>query len=123
MERIHLQEHSLLVYMMEGSETVPGLRHIPGVKVYLDSADDVDRDLISAIGFEGLDPTAAVAEYYKRGITVFDRVNTSLYSKRIVEALGLTGCIRVSPLHCHDTSDIDEFLRVTAGIAKDFSVK
>ena len=83
----------------------------------------MDRDLISAIGFEGLDPTAAVAEYYKRGITVFDRVNTSLYSKRIVEALGLTGCIRVSPLHCHDTSDIDEFLRVTAEIAKDFPKK
>ena len=123
MDRIHLQEHSLLLYMMEGSDAVPGLRHIPGVNVFLDSADDVDRDLISAIGFEGLDPTAAVAEYYKRGITVFDRVNTSLYSKRIVEALGLTGCIRVSPLHCHDTSDIDEFLRVTAEIAKDFPKK
>ena len=31
--------------------------------------------------------------------------------------LGITGCIRVSPLHCHDTSDIDDFLRVTAEIA------
>ena len=121
MDMIHLHEHSLLIYMMEGSDTVPGLRHIPGVQVYLDSADDVDRDLISAIGFEKMDPTSAVAEYYKRGITVFDRVNTSLYSKRIVESLGLTGCIRVSPLHCHDTRDIDEFLRITAEMARDFS--
>ena len=121
MNRIHLQEHSLLIYMMEGSDKVPGLRHIPGVKVFVDSDDTVDRDLISAIGFENLDCTQAVAEYYKRGVTVFDRVNTSLYSKRIVESIGLTGLIRVSPLHCHDTSDIDDFLKVTAEIAKEFA--
>lgn len=121
MDRIHLQEHSLLIHMMEGTEEVPGLRHIPGVTVYLDSADTVDRDLISAIGINGMDMTQCVAEYYKRGITVFERINTSLYSKRIVESLGLTGCIRVSPLHCHDTGDIDDFLRVTAEIAKEFA--
>ena len=117
MTRIHLQEHSLLIHMMEGTDEVSGLRHIPGVQVFLDSADTVDRDLISAIGINGIDFTQLTAEYYKRGITVFERVNTSLYSKRIVESLGLTGAIRVSPLHCHSTQDIDDFLRVTAEIA------
>lgn len=122
MERIHLQEHSLLVHMMEGTEAVPGLRHIPGVKVCLDSADDVDRDLISAIDFPNADLTEVVAEYYKRGVTVFDRLPTSLYSKRIVESLGLYhGAIRVSPLHCHDTGDVDQFLQVTAEIAKKYA--
>lgn len=123
MNRIHLQEHSLLIHMMEGTPEIPGLRHIPGVKVFLDSADDVDRDLISAIGIEGLDMTQAVAEYYKRGVTVFERVNTSLYSKRIVESLGLTGAIRVSPLHVHDTADVDAFLKITAEIAGKFRSK
>ena len=117
MTRIHLQEHSLLIHMMEGTDEVPGLRHIPGVQVFLDSEDTVDRDLISAIGINGIDFTQLTAEYYKRGITVFERVNTSLYSKRIVESLGLTGAIRVSPLHCHSTKDIEDFLRVTADIA------
>ena len=121
MNRIHLQEHSLLIHMMEGTPEVPGLRRIPGVTVYLDSADDVDRDLISAIGVDGLELKELVAEYYRRGVTVFERVNTSLYSKRIVESLGLTGAIRVSPLHCHDTGDIDQFLRVTAQIAAQFA--
>ena len=121
MDRIHLQEHSLLIHMMEGTPQVPGLRHIPGVAVFLDSADDVDRDLISAVGIDGMDLTQAVAEYYKRGVTVFERLNSSLYSKRIVESLGLTGCIRVSPLHCHDANDIDDFLRITAEIAREFS--
>lgn len=117
MTHIHLQEHSLLIHMMEGTKEVPGLRHIPGVQVFLDSADTVDRDFISAIGIDGIDFIQLTAEYYKRGITVFERVNTSLYSKRIVESLGLTGAIRVSPLHCHSTEDIDDFLRVTAQIA------
>lgn len=121
MNHIHLQEHSLLIHMMEGTPEIPGLRHIPGVKVFLDSTDDVDRDLISAIGIDDLDMTQAVAEYYKRGITVFERVNTSLYSKRIVESLGLTGAIRVSPLHVHDTADVDDFLKVTAEIAREFA--
>ena len=121
MERIHAQEHSLLIHMLEGTPEVPGLRHIPGVEVHLDSDDTVDRDLISAIGIKGLDHTQAVAEYYKRSVTVFERVNTSLYSKRIVESLGLSGAIRVSPLHCHDASDIEDFLRVTDDIAKTFS--
>ena len=121
MEHIHLQEHSLLIHMMEGTPEVPGLRHIPGVSVYVDSEDTVDRDLISAIGIDNLDMPQAVAEYFKRGITVFDRVNTSLYSKRIVESIGLAGVIRVSPLHCHDTADIDDFLRTTREIANEFS--
>lgn len=121
MERIHLQEHSLLIHMMEGTPDIPGLRHIPGITVYLDSEDTLDRDLISAIGIDGMDMTQAVAEFYKRGVTLFERVNTSLYSKRIVETLGLSGCIRVSPLHCHDTGDIDDFLRIAAQVARDFS--
>lgn len=118
MEHIHLQEHSLLLHMMEGTPKIPGLRHIPGVTVCVDSADDVDRDLISAIHISGLEMPQATAEFYKRGVTLYDRVNTSLYSKRIVESLGLTGVLRVSPLHCHDTGDIDDFLRVTADIAR-----
>ena len=87
-------------------------------KVFFDRPDDMDGDLISAIGIDGMDLTKAVEEYYKRGVTVFDRLDSSLYSKRILELLGITACIRVSPLHCHSTDDIDDFLRVTAEVAK-----
>lgn len=34
MTRIHLQERALLWRMLEGTQTVPGLRHIPGVQVF-----------------------------------------------------------------------------------------
>ena len=118
MNRIHLLERALLYRMLEGTEEVPGLRYIPGVSVCVDTEDITNRDLIAAIVIDGIDLTECVAEYQKRGVTVYERVNTSIYSKRIVEALGLSGAIRVSPMHCQGTDDIDEFLRVTASIAK-----
>lgn len=57
MDRNHLQEHSLLIHMTEDTKEIPRLRLIPGVEGYLNPADIVDRDLISAIGIKGLDHT------------------------------------------------------------------
>lgn len=121
MEHIHLQERALLHTMLEGTQNVPGLRHIPGVHVYVDSEDFTHRDLIVAMGIDGIDMTRCVEEYQKRGVTVFERVNSSVYSKRIVEAVGLTGAIRVSPLHCHTVADIETYLRVTQELAQTFA--
>lgn len=118
MKQIHLHEHSLLLHMLNGTDDVPGLRDIKGVTVCMDGDDTLDRDFISAIRIDGMDTGKAVEEYYRRGVTVFDRVNTSLYSKRIVESLGLTGVIRVSPFHCHDAGDIERFLKITAEMAR-----
>ena len=118
MERIHLQERALLHRLLEGTDACPGLRYIPGVRVYADDLELTRRDLIVAIGITGMDVSDAVQEYEKRGIIVCDRSNRSMYAKRIVEALGLEGAIRVSPLHCHGTDDIDKFLQITGEIAR-----
>ncbi len=123
MHRIHLQERALLYRMLEGTDEVPGLRHIPGVHVYVDTEDITGRDLIAAIGIDGIGFTECVAEYQRRGVTVYERINTSIYSKRIVEALGLEGAIRVSPLHCHGREDIDKFLHITRAIAEEYAKK
>lgn len=118
MERIHLQERALLYRLLEGTDACPGLRRIPGVRVYADDLELTRRDLIVAIGITGMDVSDAVQEYEKRGVIVCDRSNRSMYAKRIVESLGLEGVIRVSPLHCHGTDDIDKFLQITAEIAR-----
>ena len=120
MKRIHLQERALLYRLLEGTEEVKGLRHIDGVTVYVDTDDITMRDLIVAMCIDGVDFTKTVAEYQKRGVTVYERVNTSIYSKRIVEAIGIEGAIRVSPLHCHGVEDIDKFLKITAQMVEDF---
>lgn len=123
MQKAHEQETALLIRMLEGSPEVPGLRHIPGVEVYFDGPVSPERDLVVAMGIKGMDYTALREEYGRRGVLVFERINTSIYSKRIVESLGQTGLIRVSPIHVHDFDDIDQYLKVTATIAAEFAKK
>lgn len=116
MERIGLHERALLNRLLEGSPAASGLRHIRGVKVLLDHDDLVARDLILAISIEGLEHSQAVREYEKRGVIVYERVASSIYSGRMLESLGLEGAVRVSPLHCHTFADVDRFLEVTREI-------
>jgi selenocysteine lyase/cysteine desulfurase len=118
MERIGLHERALLHRLLEGSSRVPGLRRIPGVTVLLDHDDFVARDLILAISIRGVEHSLAVREYEGRGVIVYERVASSIYSGRMLESLGLEGAVRVSPLHCHTFDDVDRFLEVTREICR-----
>ena len=121
MNRIHLQERALLFRMLEGTSEVPGLRPIDRVEVYVDMEDLTCKDLIIAMGIKGIEYSECVQRYLDHGVTVFERLSSSMYSKRIVEALGIEGAIRVSPLHCNSTEDIDRFLSITKEIAESVS--
>lgn len=121
MKRIHNHEQALLYHMLEGTKDIPGLRHLSGVTVYVDMEDLSEKDLIVAMRIKGMDYTMTVQEYQKRGVTVYERVKASIYSNRIVSALGIDGAIRVSPLHCHGIDDIDAFLKITKEMAEEFS--
>ena len=114
---IELHERALLHRLLEGADGVQGLRHLDGVTVYLDHPDLTRRDLILAIGIEGLEHTQAVREFETRSVIVYERVASSIYSRRMLESFGMTGAVRVSPLHCHAPSDVDRFLRITGQIA------
>ena len=120
-ERIELHERALLAALLDGTAQTPGLRALDGVQVFLDHEDLTQRDLILGIGFNGLDCTQAVVEYGKRGVTVYERVASSIYSKRMLESFGLEGTVRVSPLHCHTVAEMEAFLRVTREIAGAFA--
>ncbi|MDQ0069658.1 selenocysteine lyase/cysteine desulfurase [Variovorax boronicumulans] len=115
--RIELHERALLAALLDGTGNATGLREMRGVEVFLDHEDLTKRDLILGIGFDRIDCTQAVVEYGKRGVTVYERVATSIYSKRMLESFGLEGTVRVSPLHCHSMADVERFLEVTQEIA------
>jgi len=118
MRRIHLQERALLYRMLEGTTDVPGLRHIPGVRIAADPESVEGRDLIVGIMMDAMTSTELANAYGEKGVVVADRAADSLYSHRIVMALGAKdGLVRVSPLHCHSQDDVDYFLKVTAEIA------
>lgn len=120
-QKIELHERALLARMLNGSDRVTGLRQLDKVQVFLDYEDLTKRDLIIAIGIENLGHAQAVREYEKRGVIVYERVSTSLYSKRMLESFGLEGAIRVSPLHCNSAADIDRFLQITNEISEAFA--
>ncbi|MDN7182591.1 aminotransferase class V-fold PLP-dependent enzyme [Caballeronia sp. SEWSISQ10-4 2] len=120
---IGLHERALLSRMLNGQGELRGLRGLPGVQVLLDHGDLTRRDLILAIAFDDLAEVEAVREYERRGVIVYERVSTSLYSRRMLESFSLTGAVRISPLHCNSPDDIDTFLKVTADIAESAAVR
>ncbi|GAA0317336.1 cysteine desulfurase-like protein [Bacillus carboniphilus] len=118
MTRISLHERALLEVILEGTANTEGLRGISGVTVHLDYPDLSKRDLIVAISIDGMDYKEAVRKYEELGVILFERVNTSIYSKRMIDSFGMKGAIRISPLHCHTVEEIEEFLSITARIAE-----
>ncbi|MGB7606113.1 MAG: aminotransferase class V-fold PLP-dependent enzyme [Lutisporaceae bacterium] len=118
MTRIKLHERALLDRMLNGTEEVKGLRYIKGVTVYPDCKDLTNRDLILPIGFEKVSYEQAVDEYEKRGVIVRESQKSSMFFRRILEAFGMEGALRVSPLHCNSPEDIDLFLKITQEIVQ-----
>ncbi len=118
MTRITLHERALLYRMLHGSEQVPGLLDIKGVKVAVEMDDLSQRDLIVPIVFDNMTCEEAARAYEAAGVVIHERTDASLYSARQVNSIGQHGIVRVSPLHCHTYKDIDEFLQITAELAK-----
>ncbi len=117
MARIASHERDMLALALEGTGGEPGLRTIPGVTVKMDGSPLDRRDFIIGLEFAKMGCEQAVAEYEKRDVIVFERSATSLYSRRMVEAFGSSGVVRVSPLHVHGPDDIAQFLHATREIA------
>ena len=53
-------------------------------------------------------------------VTVFDRVASSIYSKRMLESFGLEGAVRVSPLHCNTAEETFEAHAKLADFASEY---
>lgn len=113
MHRIELHERALLHALLDGHGAQRGLRQMVGVDVFWDHPDLTRRDLIIGVGFANLHPTDAVREYERRGVIVYERVASSLYSGRMLDSFSLPGAVRISPLHCHAPGDVERFLAVT----------
>lgn len=117
MQHIKRHEQALLDRLLEGSPGVAGLRHINGIKVWLDQVMSSQRHLVVSISFDHLDAAQAVVEYGNRGVTVCAREHSSLYSQRILASLQWPSVVRITPMHCHSPADIDRFLAITSQIA------
>lgn len=113
MNRIKLQEQAILNRLLNGSETIQGTKKLNNVMIHFEKENGIDQDLILAMTFSNISNSNAVEVYKKNNIQVFAREASSHYSKRILESVGLDSLVRVSPIHVHNSEDVDEFLRVT----------
>ncbi|HCB1390520.1 TPA: aminotransferase class V-fold PLP-dependent enzyme [Klebsiella pneumoniae] len=113
MHRIENQERGLLNLLLNGTDSALGLREMQGVHVCVDNPNLDERDLIIGIAFDNISCERAVREFEARNIIVYERTNSSLYSKRMVESFKLDGMVRVSPLHCNSPEEIEMFLAAT----------
>lgn len=117
--RIALQERALLHRLLEGSDKAKGLRHMGNVFIAADNKDLTFRDLIVGINFKNIKCADAAKEYEKRRVIVAPRLQSSIYSQRMVDSFDIKdGVLRISPLHCNSFDDIDEFLKITEEITK-----
>ncbi len=116
MTAISQHERALLQILLDGTESVDGLRMLDGVTVHLDYEDLSKRDFIVGISLEGIDYNVAVDLYSRENIIVYDRVASSIYSKRMLESFDMDGAIRISPMHCQSKEEILTFLKVTKKI-------
>ena len=117
MKNIADHERALLELMLEGTETAPGLRHIPGINVKMDDPDLNKRDLIIGIEFANMNAVKAREELEKRGVVAFERMANSIYSARMLEQFNSPGVVRMSPLHVNTPEEITFFLNVCAEVA------
>lgn len=118
MKRIADHERALLSLMLDGAGSEAGLRHRDGVHVRMDGDDLLRRDFIIGIEFDSIDCVRASRELEKRGVVAYERSPSSIYSKRMLDAFGIGGVVRVSPLHVNTPEEIAEFLAIVGDVAK-----
>lgn len=117
MNAIHLHEKALLHFLVEGDQDQVGLKSMEGVHLHF-IEDGIDhRDLIIGLTIGDEDPTVSTKRYAEKNVTVYERVSSSLYSKRMIDALQVKGVIRVSPIHLHSLDDMRTFLTITQELA------
>ena len=118
MHGIEMHERALLHRLLYGYGSLKGLYDINNVNVHFVGDDLTKRDCILPLTFKNKPSGVVVKEYIDNGIIVFDRVASSVMSRRQLHAVGLEELVRISPMHFNTTEEIDRFLEVTAQIAR-----
>lgn len=112
MERCKTHERLLLNRLLYGTDEIQGLLDMDHVTVHGIGKEISNRVCLILFSLVGMDSYQGV-EYYKcQHIRVHNRVPDE-YSKHILEALGVTGGIRLSAGHYNTPEEINFFLEVT----------
>ena len=110
------RERALHWLMLEGTERVPGLWHIPGVRIWFDQEELGSKDWIVCISGADRDTGELYQDYLRRGVVLSVRKQDSIYCGTLLQSYGCGDILRVSPMHYHSREDVLRFLDVTKEI-------
>ncbi|MFR5582997.1 MAG: aminotransferase class V-fold PLP-dependent enzyme [[Clostridium] scindens] len=122
MNRIHLQERALLYRMLEGTDEVPGLRHIDNVEVYVDMEDLTYKDLIVAMGIRNQSTSMPYRNISIAGVYRIRALKQHVLQENRRSPRDQSSLRSAYPaLHYNSTEDIDEFTENHQKIAEAYS--
>ena len=110
------KERVLHELMMEGTEQVPGLRHIPGIKVWFDQENLENKDWIVCISGSKQSTDDLYQAYLKKKVVLSIRRQNSIYCSTLLKSYGCGDVLRISPMHYYDKKAVLQFLNVTREI-------
>ena len=109
-EYVEIRERYLHALMLDGTEDVRGLRHIPGIQVWFDNDNLAAKDFIVSISVQ----SASSRDFYKKlldqGIIVSLRQEGSIYCGTLLKSYGSGDVLRISPMHYNTKEEILHFL-------------
>jgi cysteine desulfurase/selenocysteine lyase len=108
-EAIAEQELGLVQLMIDGDNSLRGLRNMPEVFL-IGGHDNPAREGLVSIIVEGKPCASVVADLNSRGIRTHVR-KSDYFSGNILEPLGRPTCIRVSMCHYNSPEEVRAFLR------------
>ena len=115
---IEQREQELHTFMLEGTEDLPGLRHIPGVQLHFDQNDLRCKDWIVSITSDRIASEQWHKRFLSQNIVLSLRRGTSIFCGTLLKSYGTGDVLRISPMHYHQETDIRRFLQAVIQMLK-----
>lgn len=106
------RERQLQALMLEGTENVPGLRHIPGIRIWFDQEDLSKKDFIVSLSPKACTSEALYQRLLERGVVLSLRKENSIYCGTLLKSYGSGDLLRISPMHYNTEDEILLFLKI-----------
>lgn len=109
---VESREQALQFLMLEGTDQVPGLRHIPGVHVWFDQDAQSSKDFIVSVTVDGRSSEKIFQKLIDHNIFVSLRKENSIYCGTLLKEYECGDILRISPMHYNTEEEILRFLQV-----------
>ena len=108
---VESREQALQLLMLEGTDQVPGLRHIPGVHIWFDQDMPSNKDFIVSITVDGWKSEDFFQKLIDHNIFVSLRKESSIYCGTLLKDYGSGDILRISPMHYNTKEEMLNFLQ------------